>query len=175
MATHVPTLRSTDRVRAASEFGSDEMNMESPLLTRGAKQGSGQKQMCPLARPARDVECARLAIPAKRSSRTRHRAHRDKPCALFVHRSMQSDRRKPAMHRLPSLFLLALLPAAAGAECRYSTDRNFDIPAAGLNTVAFDLGSSDLVIEGVPGLTQVEVRGRACASDPAWLDQLTVD
>ena len=53
------------------------------------------------------------------------------------------------MHRLSSLFLLALLPAAAGAECRYSADRNFDIPAAGLKTVAFDLGSSDLVIEGV--------------------------
>jgi len=79
------------------------------------------------------------------------------------------------MHRLPYLFLLALLPAAAGAECRYSADRNFDIPAAGLKTVAFDVGSSDLVIEGAPGLAQVEVRGRACASEPAWLDQLTVD
>lgn len=79
------------------------------------------------------------------------------------------------MPRLSCLFLLALLPATAGAECRYSADRNFDVPAAGLNMVAFDLGSSDLVIEGVPGLAQVEVRGRACASEPAWLDQLTID
>jgi hypothetical protein len=80
------------------------------------------------------------------------------------------------MHRLTTcLSLFALLPALAAAECRYTAERNFDVPAAGLATVGFDLGSSDLVIEGVSGLNQVEVRGRACASDPAWLDQLTVD
>lgn len=80
------------------------------------------------------------------------------------------------MHRLTTcLPLLALLPALATAECRYSADRNFDVPAAGLATIGFDLGSSDLVIDGASGLNQVEVRGRACASDPAWLDQLTVD
>ena len=79
------------------------------------------------------------------------------------------------MHRLFCLSLIAVMPALAGAECLYSTDRNFDLPASGLATVAFDLGSSDLVIEGVPGLTQVEVRGHACASQQAWLDQLTVD
>ena len=79
------------------------------------------------------------------------------------------------MLRLACLSVLTLLPALAGAECRYTADRNFDIPAAGLASVAFDLGSSDLVIEGVPGLAQVEVRGRACASEAEWLDQLTVD
>jgi Toastrack DUF4097 len=78
------------------------------------------------------------------------------------------------MHRLVSLAALAVLPAMAGAECRYSADRTFDVPASGLATVAFDLGSSDLVVEGVPGLAQVEVRGRACASNPDWLGQLTV-
>ena len=80
------------------------------------------------------------------------------------------------MHRLTTcLSALALVPALAAAECRYSADRNFDVPASGLATIGFDLGSSDLVVDGVPGLNQVEVRGRACASDPAWLDQLTVD
>lgn len=79
------------------------------------------------------------------------------------------------MYRLTCLSVLALLPALAGAECLYSADRNFDIPASGLATIAFDLGSSDLVVEGVPGLAQVEVRGRACSSQQAWLDQLTVD
>jgi hypothetical protein len=79
------------------------------------------------------------------------------------------------MHRLSSLLALAFLPALAGAECRYSADRNVDVPASGLATIAFDLGSNDVAIEGVDGLANVEVRGRACASDPAWLDGLTVD
>ena len=79
------------------------------------------------------------------------------------------------MHRRLCLSLLAVLPALAGAECRYSADRNFDIPASGLASLEIDLGSSDLVVEGVPGLAQVEIRGRACASDESWLAQLTVD
>ena len=79
------------------------------------------------------------------------------------------------MLRLACLTVLALVPAFAHAECRYTADRNFDIPASGLRTLAFDLGSNDLVVEGAPGQTTIEVRGRACSSDAAWLDQLTVD
>ena len=79
------------------------------------------------------------------------------------------------MYRLLCSTAFIILPVLAGAECRYSADRNFDIPAAGLATVTFDLGSSDLIVEGVPGLAQIEVRGHACASEQAWLDQLTVD
>ena len=43
------------------------------------------------------------------------------------------------MHRFASLFALALLPgiAAASSACRYSADRNFDVPASGLAMVAF--------------------------------------
>jgi DUF4097 and DUF4098 domain-containing protein YvlB len=78
------------------------------------------------------------------------------------------------MHPI-ALAVLALAPALAQAECRFSADRNFDVPAASVRTVAFDLGSSDLVVEGVPGLANIEVRGRACASDAAWIDSLTVD
>jgi len=72
---------------------------------------------------------------------------------------------------------IAFLPAlaAANSECRFTAERNFDVEASGLSTVAFDLGSSDVVVEGVPGLARVEVRGRACSSDEAWLDRLTVD
>ncbi|HET7925502.1 MAG TPA: hypothetical protein VFL30_11425 [Rhodanobacteraceae bacterium] len=79
------------------------------------------------------------------------------------------------MYRLASL--LALLPAVALASspCRYTADRNFDVPAAGLATLAFEMGSNDIVLEGVDGLSNVEVRGRACASDAAWIDGLTVD
>ncbi len=79
------------------------------------------------------------------------------------------------MHRLACITVLALVPALAHAECRYTADRNFDVPAAGLRTLAFELGSNDLVVEGAPGQTTIEVRGRACSSDAAWLDQLTVD
>ncbi|MFI4970425.1 MAG: DUF4097 family beta strand repeat-containing protein [Lysobacterales bacterium] len=74
------------------------------------------------------------------------------------------------------LFLAALVPMFAGAaECRYTAQHDFDVDAAGLRTVAFALGSSDIVVEGVPGLAKVEVRGKACASDQAWLAGLGVD
>jgi hypothetical protein len=75
------------------------------------------------------------------------------------------------------LICLALAaPALAAAdECRYSAERNFDVSAAGLGQVAFDLGSSDLIVEGAPGLAHVEVRARACASDPGWAEALTVE
>lgn len=81
------------------------------------------------------------------------------------------------MHRLVPLLALALSPAfaVAGVQCRYSADRNFDVPAAGVATLAFEMGSNDVVLEGVEGLANVEVRGRACASDQAWIDGLTVD
>jgi DUF4097 and DUF4098 domain-containing protein YvlB len=80
------------------------------------------------------------------------------------------------MRRLLCLSVFAFLPAlAAASECRFTAERNFDVDAAGLRTLAFNLGSSDVIVEGVPGLARVEVRGRACASDEAWLDQLTVD
>jgi DUF4097 and DUF4098 domain-containing protein YvlB len=79
------------------------------------------------------------------------------------------------MHRLACVTVLALVPALAHAECRYTAERNFDVPAAGVRTLAFELGSNDLVVEGAPGQTTIEVRGRACSSDASWLDQLTVD
>ncbi|MEP7098075.1 MAG: DUF4097 family beta strand repeat-containing protein [Dokdonella sp.] len=74
------------------------------------------------------------------------------------------------------LFLIALVPALATAnECKFTTQRDFDVDAAGLNTVAFVLGSTDVTVEGVPGLAKVEARGKACASDQAWLAELAVD
>lgn len=78
------------------------------------------------------------------------------------------------MRALIALVLFAVPVLAGAEECRYHADRNFDLDAAGLRNVALQLGSSDLVLEGVPGLKRVEVRGKACASDPKWLDGLTV-
>lgn len=73
------------------------------------------------------------------------------------------------------ILLVLLMPALAAAEdCRYSAQRDFDADAAGLRNVAFALGSSDVVVEGVRGLDKIEVRGRACASDQAWLADFDV-
>lgn len=78
------------------------------------------------------------------------------------------------MRRL--VFLFALVPAFAFAnECRFTAQRDFDVDAAGLVTVAFAQGSTDVVVEGVADLARVEVRGKACASDQSWLAGLTVD
>jgi len=70
---------------------------------------------------------------------------------------------------------LLLLASVAGAEeCRYSAPRNADIDAAGLRSLLLKLGSSDLQITGVQGLSRIEVRGTACASDQSWLKDLQV-
>ena len=71
--------------------------------------------------------------------------------------------------------LLTTLPLAAGAaECRYSAPRNADHDAAGLSSLLLKLGSTDLDIQSVAGLTKVEVRGTACASNASWLSDLQV-
>ncbi|MGA9333772.1 MAG: DUF4097 family beta strand repeat-containing protein [Rudaea sp.] len=74
------------------------------------------------------------------------------------------------------LLLFGLIPALAAAnECRFSAAHDFDVDAAGLKTIAFNLGSSDISVEGVPGLARIEVRARACASVEGWLSDLGVD
>lgn len=70
----------------------------------------------------------------------------------------------------------ALAAAGARAEpCAFRADRNFDVDPAGLKALAFELGSSDLRVEGVAGLGKIEVRGKACASQESWLADLTVE
>jgi hypothetical protein len=80
------------------------------------------------------------------------------------------------MRPIRSVSVLAALiglPALALADdCKFSAQRDFDVDAAGLRTLALDSDASDVVVEGVAGLSRVEVRGKACASDPAWLDDL---
>jgi DUF4097 and DUF4098 domain-containing protein YvlB len=71
---------------------------------------------------------------------------------------------------------LMLVGASAVAnECANEEPRNLDIDAAGLHTLEAKLGSSDLHAEGVAGLSKIEVRARACASDKSRLASLTVD
>lgn len=79
------------------------------------------------------------------------------------------------MHKILVAFLLIALPLTASAtECRYSAPRNADLDAVGLSNLQLNLGSTDLEIQGVQGLTKIEVRGTACASDQSWLNDLQV-
>ena len=80
------------------------------------------------------------------------------------------------MRNLISVLLLIALPLAASAnECKFTAVRNADIDAAGLKDLMLTLGSTDLDIRSAPGLTKVEVRGTACASDASKLQDLQVN
>jgi len=79
---------------------------------------------------------------------------------------------------IPLLAGLALLvvAGAAGAEpCRYSAPRNVNLDATALQSLLLTLGSTDTHVRGVAGLSQIQVRGTACASNPQWLDDLKID
>lgn len=71
---------------------------------------------------------------------------------------------------------LLVVAGAAGAEpCRYSAPRSVDLDAATLKSLLLALGSTDAHVRGVAGLSRIEVRGTACASDPRLLDDLRID
>jgi DUF4097 and DUF4098 domain-containing protein YvlB len=74
---------------------------------------------------------------------------------------------------LASLLLLSSSFASAD-NCKFSAERNLDIDPAGLHALRVELGSSDLHLQGVAGLNRIEVRGKACASEQAWLADLNV-
>lgn len=80
------------------------------------------------------------------------------------------------MRKLIVALLLITLPFAAAAdECQFSAVRSSDIDAAGLKSLRANLGVGDLDIESAAGLSQIEVRGTACASDAARLKGLKID
>ena len=71
---------------------------------------------------------------------------------------------------------LLVVAGAAGAEpCRYSAPRNASLDAAALKSLLLNLGATDAHVRGVAGLSEIEVRGTACASNPQWLDDLKID
>ncbi|MEP6485058.1 MAG: DUF4097 family beta strand repeat-containing protein [Rudaea sp.] len=71
--------------------------------------------------------------------------------------------------------LILFSARAVAGECAFQEPRNLDIDAAGLRTLETTLGSSDLRAEGVPALTKIEVRARACSSDASRLAGLTIE
>lgn len=82
---------------------------------------------------------------------------------------------RKAIPMLAGLASLVLAGAAGATECRYSAPRNVDLDAASLKSFLLDLGSADARVSGVAGLSRVEVRGTACASNPDWLKDLQLD
>lgn len=71
--------------------------------------------------------------------------------------------------------LLALSMSAVAADaCRYSAPRNAELDAAGLKTLAVEIGPDKLNIHGDPGATKIVVRGTACASSPERLKDLAI-
>jgi hypothetical protein len=77
------------------------------------------------------------------------------------------------MLRIAILLVLTSLPLAALADdCAFSADRSIDLDAKGLDVLKLDTGAGDLVVEGVAGLANVEVRGKACASQQDALAQI---
>lgn len=66
-------------------------------------------------------------------------------------------------------FLLTSPLAAHAASCRYSAHHDLDIDAGGVHAMTLNLGSSDAHVQGVAGLTHIEVKGTACASSRSGL------
>lgn len=73
------------------------------------------------------------------------------------------------------LALLALAGAASAAPCHYSALRSVDLDATALRSLLLNLGGTDAHVQGVAGLTRIEVHATACASNPQWLDDLRID
>jgi hypothetical protein len=67
---------------------------------------------------------------------------------------------------------LAVPLAAWADDCEFTAERSIDVDAAGLASMKLDTGAGDLIVEGKPGLTKIEVRGKACASDEAMLGKI---
>lgn len=78
-----------------------------------------------------------------------------------------------------SLLALTALPLALFAgqaladQCTHSEPRNLQLDLTGVKSVMFDIGPHDLVVNGAKG-AKGAIQGKACASNPDRLKQLTV-
>ena len=75
-----------------------------------------------------------------------------------------------------ALCTLLALPGIAMADedhCKASAPRDLKLDLAGVKSVLFEVNSHDLHVKGTPG-TAGQASGRACASNPELLKQLTL-
>ena len=79
------------------------------------------------------------------------------------------------MRRL-ALTALLLIPAIALAEqpCAFQAPRSLDLDLAGVRAVQVDVRSHNLHVKGLADAKRLSLRGRACASDQADLENLTI-
>jgi hypothetical protein len=73
---------------------------------------------------------------------------------------------------LPTLLAIALLQVPG--DCRYEAERSARSDANGATQLDLRAGAGSLQVIGRPGLTEVRVRARACASSQQLLEQLRV-
>jgi hypothetical protein len=67
----------------------------------------------------------------------------------------------------------ALTPRAGHPDdCRYTAERTATIAASGISTLDLEAGAGSLRIVGKAGISQIQVRGHACASSDAMLAEL---
>lgn len=67
------------------------------------------------------------------------------------------------------------LNAQSRNNCRYDAERSATVNAGGARLLDVDAGAGGLRIEGKPGLTEVRIRGHACASDRDLLDDIKLE
>ena len=77
--------------------------------------------------------------------------------------------------RIPlfGLLLLAPLAAAASDNCKHSSPRTLALDLAGVKTVRVETQEHDVRLRAAPGASHA-LQGRACASQPEWLADLTL-
>lgn len=78
-----------------------------------------------------------------------------------------------------ALLMLAFTPAFAYAQdyenCRFEAQRSARVDASGARLVEVAARAGSLEVVGRNGLSEVRVRGRACASSQQLLDELRID
>jgi DUF4097 and DUF4098 domain-containing protein YvlB len=76
---------------------------------------------------------------------------------------------------LASLLLLVPLAGHAADRCAFEAPVNMNLDLAGVRGVRIQVNSFDLHVSGRADARKLDIHGRACASDRAMLDGLTVD
>ncbi len=79
------------------------------------------------------------------------------------------------MRSLLAACFVLLSGSVFASDCAHHADRSFNVDRADIKTLVAKLGSTDLRLRGVSGLSRIEVQARACASDEKELDRLIVN
>lgn len=77
---------------------------------------------------------------------------------------------------IPTLFLaLAAATAATPLSCEYVEERSATVAAGGASLLRLHAAAGELRVVGREGISEVRVRGRACASSSEYLEQIQLE